>query len=919
MLSEIKKVNSPILITERLINIANTYPDSNFIYYKNYSISYKQFYTNCDLLKKWIINNNYNSKIVPIVLIADKSPLLVTSVLGILLSGTAYNIIDKNYPSKRIESYINILQPKLILNLCDYDFSTFNELNDLLNIKNISYDYELNKLDGISNNISNDISNNISNNIEIDEYDICSYAFTSGTEGTPKVVQGIYGSLTYFYDWMGSKFNIETGKERFSLLSGISHDPFQRDVFTTIWFGGSLFIPDTNDYIYEWFSNSKITIAHMTPGMAYILCAQDEYDFPNLKHIFFLGDKITKDVIYKIKEKAPNAKITNLYGSTESQRAVSYYEIDFTTLDTIDIIPIGKGMYDTNLYILDENLKEVNENETGIIYIRSHFMSRGYMNIASDKWIINPFNNKDTKDILYRTGDIGYKDESGNIICLGRKDNQVKLNGYRINLNNIDYFLQKHTIISNSITIKNTDKLISYVIVNDINENTLDTRNIIKYLREYLPEYEIPSYIIKLSEFPLNINNKIDRSKLPSPNISNNNLDHIEQFIYDIIGIPMKLDNTISEYGLDSIKISLLCHQLNKKYNIKLCIPDFYNYNTLNEILNKIELVNRNYLNNYKEIFDSNIIPSNFANNRNILNILNWATIFKTPKRNILILGGCGYIGTYLTQKLKDIDNTKLYVMINKTQPEIIYNNVEYIRGNITKPNLGILENYTDLNKNINIVINCVADVNWLKSFNELYNINAVGIINVLKFCDYNTKQLIHLSTTGIFNNNKKIISNNLDEFPPNNGYSESKWFCEKLLSEAMGKTRIPISIIRFGYILGDGKTYANNSNDFIVQYINFCNENKIVPNIHKDNIVNIITINKLFDVIRNICYNNLTQSYINLYNGIKVENLVNDFNYINYDTFIDKVNENYPVLSVLSHLLKKSISSPTLDLEILK
>ena len=81
---------------------------------------------------------------------------------------------------------------------------------------------------------------------------------------------------------------------------------------------------------------------------------------------------------------------------------------------------------------------------------------------------------------------------------------------------------------------------------------------------------------------------------------------------------------------------------------------------------------------------------------------------------------------------------------------------------------------------------------------------------------------------------------------------------------------------------------------------------------------MNIVAINKLLDVIKDICYNNLTQSYINLYNGIKVEDLVADFKYINYDNFIDKVNENYSILSVLSHLLKKSISSPTLDLEII-
>ena len=194
LLGESKTVTKPILITQKLRELSKKNPRKTFIYYDKYEITYELFYRNCLLIKKWIIGNNYNSRKVPIVIISEKSPLLIKCVLGILMSGTPYNIIDMNYPKKRIELFIDTLKPKIIFNLCNYNVENL-DINVDFNIifKTLSYNYDLGSILGV--NITDDMNDD--DIIDIGDYDICSYSFTSGTEGKPKVVEGIYGSLTY--------------------------------------------------------------------------------------------------------------------------------------------------------------------------------------------------------------------------------------------------------------------------------------------------------------------------------------------------------------------------------------------------------------------------------------------------------------------------------------------------------------------------------------------------------------------------------------------------------------------------------------------------------------------------------------------------------------------------------------------------
>lgn len=329
-------------------------------------------------------------------------------------------------------------------------------------------------------------------------------SFTSGSEGRPKGVLGRHFSLTKFFPWMSERFNL-TSESKFTMLSGIAHDPIQRDIFTPLFVGGQLLCPSKEDIAHEklaeWFREHKPTVTHLTPAMGQILVGGATAEFPSLRHAFFVGDVLTKKDCRSLQRLAENARIVNMLGSTESQRAVSYFEIPSRLekpgyLETLkDAIPAGKGMYDVQMLVVDrqDNKRICGVGEVGEVWIRSAGLAEGYRGMPElnkEKFVENWFVDKaklleadqkinknepwrqyykGPRDRMYRTGDLGHYLESGDLECLGRADDQVKIRGFRIELNEIDSNLSQSALIRDCKTLVRRDKneeptLVSYIV-----------------------------------------------------------------------------------------------------------------------------------------------------------------------------------------------------------------------------------------------------------------------------------------------------------------------------------------------------------------------------------------------------------------------------------------------------------------------
>jgi L-aminoadipate-semialdehyde dehydrogenase len=275
----------------------------------------------------------------------------------------------------------------------------------------------------------------------------------------------------------------------------------KRDIFTPIFLGAKLVIPPvdviTYELLAEWMRDHSVTVTHLTPAMGQILVGGATTQFPSLRNAFFVGDLLTKKDCRKLRDLAPNTTVINLYGSTESQRAVSYFPVpskaqDPTFLDQLpDVIPVGQGMQDVQLLVVDRDDKTrlCGPGEQGELFIRAGGLAEGYLGDDEKtaelnrskfltNWFVEParWNQqyeqllvsgvkqpwmklyKGPRDRVYRTGDLGRVRDDGSVECTGRVDSQVKIRGFRIELGEIDVNLSQHPFVRENVTIVRRDK-----------------------------------------------------------------------------------------------------------------------------------------------------------------------------------------------------------------------------------------------------------------------------------------------------------------------------------------------------------------------------------------------------------------------------------------------------------------------------
>ncbi|KAJ5899697.1 hypothetical protein N7495_004441 [Penicillium taxi] len=519
---------------------------------------------------------------------------LVVAVMGILKAGATFSVIDPAYPPERQNIYLDVARPSALVNIAKATRDS-GELSDIVRTfinENLDLRTEVPSLalqdDGTLLGGSINGQDVFAKQVELKSKPVGvvvgpdstpTLSFTSGSEGRPKGVRGRHFSLAYYFPWMSETFKL-TPNEKFTMLSGIAHDPIQRDIFTPLFLGAQLLVPARediqNEKLAEWMKNYGATVTHLTPAMGQILVGGASAQFPNLHHAFFVGDILIKRDCRSLQGLAPNVNIVNMYGTTETQRAVSYYEIPSYSskegfLDTMkDVIPAGRGMLDVQMLVVNrfDPTRICAIGEVGEIYVRAAGLAEGYLgtpDLSAKKFLTNWFVKPEVwvendqggnepwrefyvgpRDRLYRSGDLGRYTPSGDVECSGRADDQVKIRGFRIELGEIDTHLSRHPLVRENVTLVRRDKfeeptLVSYF-VPDMSQwaKWLESKGLTDddsaegmvgmlrrfrplrddardHLRSKLPAYAVPSVIIPLKRMPLNPNGKIDKPALPFP------------------------------------------------------------------------------------------------------------------------------------------------------------------------------------------------------------------------------------------------------------------------------------------------------------------------------------------------------------------------------------------------------------------
>ncbi|ORZ36610.1 hypothetical protein BCR44DRAFT_1068427 [Catenaria anguillulae PL171] len=505
---------------------------------------------------------------------------LVVAIMGVLRAGATFSVIDPAYPPQRQCIYLSVAQPRGLIILSragQLDASVREYISTQLHIV-----CELSPLhlesDGSVPLLAHVPASNPG--IVLGPDSIGTLSFTSGSTGVPKGVKGRHFSLTHYYPWLASHFGL-TSRDRFTMLSGIAHDPIQRDIFTPLFLGAALHIPTADDIgtpgaLARWMHSEQVSVTHLTPAMGQLVtsgvaaaAADGGAMMDTLRNAFFVGDILTKRDVARLQLLAPNCAVVNMYGTTETQRAVSYLRVPPRALDPEwlstrckEVVPAGQGMINVQLLVVNKAGKLAGVGEIGELYVRAGGLAEGYLGLpeaTAEKFLANPFAPapeattstpasipyfKGPRDRMYRTGDLGRFLPTGHVECSGRADDQIKIRGFRIELGEIDMYLSQHARVRENVTLVRRDKdeemtLVSYLVLNAPETNEADAAgkeigvgkvhyvvpqdwasvqsDIRAWLRSKLPAYAVPAVICPLRAMPLTPNGKVDKNALPFP------------------------------------------------------------------------------------------------------------------------------------------------------------------------------------------------------------------------------------------------------------------------------------------------------------------------------------------------------------------------------------------------------------------
>lgn len=477
---------------------------------KTYSMTYEQLISYSDKLTSYILEN-FKDKNTPVAVYGHKNPYMLVCFLACVKSGRAYCPIDINVPETRTERILQKVKPELIL--------TVEKFNT-----NIGKTLTLSEIEKIC---TEDITKRVSDEHYVKSEDVFYIIFTSGSTGDPKGVQITYENLNNFIAWGLSLIGNESGKT-FINQAPFSFDLSVMDLYLAMASGGKIYSlsKDVQKNYSELFSSLEKSNANIwvsTPSFADTCLADKKFSeklLPNLNYFLFCGETLTNSTAEKLLERFSKAQIYNTYGPTESTVAISSVLVDRELIEKYNPLPIGIAKPGTEIEVVNENGISLKEEEKGEIIIYGDTVSKGYfLNEELNKKFFFEKEINGKKVRAYRTGDKGYfKDKM--LFYNGRIDLQVKLHGYRIEIEDVENNLMKVAGIKKVAVVpkvKNdkVDSLTAFVIYEEeVVDRFATVQKIKKEMKEFVPEYMVPKKIVFLDEIPMTVNGKANRRKL---------------------------------------------------------------------------------------------------------------------------------------------------------------------------------------------------------------------------------------------------------------------------------------------------------------------------------------------------------------------------------------------------------------------
>lgn len=880
----------------------NKTPDNIAVVFEDQKLTYRELNEKANQLARYLISNGAKKGDI-IGVYMPKGLNLIISIFSILKCGAVYMPMCVEYPKDRLKYMVNNSDAKFVISENNSDFSNCNNIN-------------INCFDFLSFDTKNLINNNI-----LLPVNLAYIIYTSGSTGNPKGVKISHRNLINFIYAFNKYYNNEiSSHDSFLVSTNIAFDVSIWEIFMPLLNGAHL-IFNTEEIInnISLYTNNiiknNITAMYIPPNILdETFTILNDKKYTKLSKLLVGVESITNTTLNKYIKLNPKIQIVNGYGPTETTICATAFKYTFDTTPT-HIVPIGNPIYNNKAYIISGNsLCPI--NTPGELYVSGDGVGQGYLNNiekTNSSFTSDPFF---LDNIMYNTGDLAYWDNNGCLHFLGRKDNQIKLHGYRIELSEIDSKLNSYPDIKKAFSIVKDNNIISYYLSTDkINSTILKS-----HLSESLPFYMIPTFFIKLSALPLTQNGKIDKKKLPLPQVNSSTYaaptTQTEKLLCQIWKNLFNKDNigindNFFEIGGDSLTaIKFQTEAL--KYNMDISYSDIFSSPTIKELAslksNNLFTVDNNY--NYNTI--NNILSINTLNNLS-------SKYYIDEHSSILLLGSTGFLGAHILDNILTNTSSKVFCLIrnknNLTGVERLSKILNYYFGNkyeklfgtriivldgdITKKNLGLdLKSFNVVNKSVSCVLNSAALVKHYGNINDFNNINIGGTKNIINFCMTNSKKLYHVSTisvsglTNYYNSNKNDIlfkeTNLYIKQNLNNAYIYTKFQAEVLILEAIAKG-LNATILRLGNIsnrYSDGKFQINFSDNAYLNRLKSFIAMGMLPDSFVNHAIDFSPVDFCADAIVKIVFskNNFTVFHLFNTNLVKFSDIISFLNKLGYN-----------------------------------
>lgn len=804
-------------------------PNHTAIVFGDKELSYSEVNERANQLARYIQSKGITRNSI-IGLMVNRSLEMVIGILGILKAGAAYLPIDPGYPRERIAYMLD--QSRTQLTLTNIDNSEMHSYGN----------GEFVDISLTNSTVYTGAKENLDKDPKANPEDLAYVLFTSGSTGKPKGVMVHHQALCNLVNCIVRSLDFKN--QTIVSITTMSFDIFFGDTIMPLTQGMKVIIANEEEqtvprYLFDLMVKHQVKVLQATPSRMKLILSEEHGRecLMDLSHLLITGEAFPAQLLPQLKS-VTLAEIYNLYGPTETTVWST-----LTNVTRAEKITIGKPVDNTQIYILDENLVPVTLGSVGEIFISGDGVSLGYLNnpeLTKERFLVNPYL---PGKMMYRTGDLGRWLNNGEIECLGRNDNQVKIRGLRIEAEEIESCLIQHPAINEAVVTAKEDKtgkkhLIAYLIPTD--EVKPSREELVSHILKYLPSYMVPSAFSWLNVMPLTPNGKIDRRSLPEPNeidfgnlrpayiAPRNDLEGkmarlwAEALEMEAVGI----DDNLFALGGDSLTIlEIMSGAL--AYEWKLNAQDFYECPTIRLLSSKITSQAKQDNMNEEDIFIANKVKPK-------------EIIFESVNiGNVLLTGATGFLGIHLLQELLDQSNIELYCLVRGNQAKLrlekllnyyfpslsmsIKNRISIVEGDISLKQFGLSdEAYENLARKVKTVVHSGALVKHYGNYSEFEKTNVQGTQEVIDFCLKFDKKLNHISTISISGDfladqtkTEKVFTEEdfyIGQDYKVNVYIRSKFEAENQIYKA--ETRgLQATIFRVGIVTGryqDGKFQHN-------------------------------------------------------------------------------------------------------------